>query len=129
MLHRLCEPPSIPLSFSLAAVLPRRGTYRICFDSDDIGSPLPSAHRLQLGLPGYLILFAPLAFAPQRQMRSSDSPSPPVFLQISTHFTATPGVPITPPALKLDSIEGSSAVELQAFTPDLKSRLRALYAQ
>jgi hypothetical protein len=27
----------------------------------------PSAHRLQLGLPGYLIPFAPLAFAPQRQ--------------------------------------------------------------
>jgi len=24
MLHRLCESPSIPLSFSLAAVLPRR---------------------------------------------------------------------------------------------------------
>ena len=129
MLHRLCEPPSIPLSFSLAAVLPRRGTYRIRFDSDGIGPPLPSAHRLQLGLPGYLILFAPLAFAPQRQLRSSDSPSPLVFLQISKHFTATPGVPITPPALKLGSIEGSSAVELRAFTPDLPSRLRALYAQ
>src|SRR6266480_3224069 len=27
MLHRLCGPPSIPLSFSLAAVLPRRDTY------------------------------------------------------------------------------------------------------
>src|SRR3954463_12192687 len=27
MLHRLCGPPSIPLSFSLAAVLPRRGPY------------------------------------------------------------------------------------------------------
>src|SRR3982074_2720822 len=27
MLHRLCGPPSIPLSFSLAAVLPRRGAY------------------------------------------------------------------------------------------------------
>ena len=26
MLHRLCEPPSIPLSFSLATILPRRGT-------------------------------------------------------------------------------------------------------
>jgi hypothetical protein len=26
----------------------------------------PSMHRLQLGLPGYLILFDPLAFAPQR---------------------------------------------------------------
>ncbi len=31
MLHRLCEPPSIPLSFSLAAVLPRRRTYHFCF--------------------------------------------------------------------------------------------------
>ena len=29
--------------------------------------PTPSTHRLQLGLPGYLIPFAPLAFAPQRQ--------------------------------------------------------------
>ncbi len=28
----------------------------------------PSIHSLGLGLPGYLILFAPLAFAPQRQM-------------------------------------------------------------
>ena len=26
MLHRLCGPPSIPLSFNLAAVLPRRST-------------------------------------------------------------------------------------------------------
>jgi len=26
MLHRLCGPPSIPLSFNLAIVLPRRGT-------------------------------------------------------------------------------------------------------
>ena len=29
--------------------------------------PTPNAHRLQHGLPGYLILFAPHAFAPQRQ--------------------------------------------------------------
>jgi hypothetical protein len=27
MLHRLCGPPSIPLSFNLAAVLPRRNAY------------------------------------------------------------------------------------------------------
>ena len=27
----------------------------------------PSIHRLQRGLPGYLILFDPHAFAPQRQ--------------------------------------------------------------
>ncbi len=30
----------------------------------------PSVHRLQRGLPGYLILFAPHAFASQRQYRS-----------------------------------------------------------
>ncbi len=29
--------------------------------------PPPSIHRLGLGLPGSLILFAPLAFASQRQ--------------------------------------------------------------
>src|SRR2546430_17117673 len=49
----------------------------------------PSIHRLGLGLPGYLILFAPLAFAPQRQLWSSAPLSPQVFLLISTHFTAT----------------------------------------
>ena len=35
MLHRLCGPPSIPLSFSLAAVLPRRGTYRVISGTED----------------------------------------------------------------------------------------------
>ncbi len=62
MLHRLCEPPSIPLSFSLATVLPRGALN--AFASAETGSdrPLRSAHRLGLGLPGYLILFAPPAF-------------------------------------------------------------------
>src|SRR5258708_33565841 len=90
MLHRLCEPPSIPLSFSLPTILPRRGTYHFCFGSEPMLSPLPSTHRLGLGLPGYLIPFATLAFAPQRQKRTSTSLSPPAFLPISTHFTAPP---------------------------------------
>ncbi len=47
----------------------------------------PSNHRLGLGLPGYLILFAPLAFVHQRQLWSSTPLSPQVFLPISTHFT------------------------------------------
>src|SRR5918998_1631797 len=38
-------------------------------------APTPSAHRLRRGLPGYLILFAPHAFAPQRQYRPRDPPS------------------------------------------------------
>ena len=64
-----------------------------------LSCPTPSAHRLRRGLPGYLILFAPHAFGPQRQLLSSEPPSPPVFFLISTHFTATPGIPLTPPVL------------------------------
>ena len=65
--------------------------------------PTPSTHRLRRGLPGYLILFAPHAFVPQRQIVPSKSPSPPVFLLISTHFTATLGIPLASPLLKLCS--------------------------
>ncbi len=43
-------------------------------------SPLPSAHRLRPGLPGYLIPFAPLAFVPQRQLQAREPLSPPAFL-------------------------------------------------
>ena len=90
---------------------------------------MPSAHRLRRGLPGYLILFATHAFAPQRQCPAKKSPSPPVFLLISTDFTPTPGIPLLPQELKLAGFERSSGVEPRDFTPDLTSRLRALYAQ
>ena len=79
----------------------------------------PSAHRLRRGLPGYLILFAPHAFASQRQYRSRKSPSPPVFLLISTNFTSTPGIPLPPPVLKSESFKCTSLVKPRAFTPDL----------
>jgi hypothetical protein len=89
-------------------------------------SPLPSTHRLGLGLPGYLIPFAPLAFAHQRQKRSSSSLSPPAFLPISTHFTAPLEVPAAPTSLQPISIQGTFPVEPKDFTPDLIDRLRAL---
>ena len=38
MLHRLCRPPSISLSFNLATVLPRRHTYRVSFATDGVES-------------------------------------------------------------------------------------------
>ncbi len=88
----------------------------------------PSAHRLQRGLPGYLILFAPHAFASQRQYRSREPPSPPVFFPISTNFTSTPGIPLSSPVLKPTSFKCSSSVEPRAFTSDLIGRLHALYA-
>ena len=91
--------------------------------------PTPSIHRLQRGLPGYLILFAPHAFEPHRQLSSSRPPSPLVFLLISTHFTATLGIPLTPPALQPHSFQSSSGVKPRDFTPDLCCRLRSLYTQ
>src|SRR4030095_8206207 len=129
MLHRLCGPPSIPLSFNLAAVLPRRCAYRVSCDTEELGSPTSSTHRLQRGLPGYLILFAPHAFAPQRQIRSREPPSPPVFFPISTNFTSTLGIPLSSPGLQQARFKRSSQVEPGAFTPDKTRRLRALYAQ
>ena len=129
MLHRLCGPPSIPLSFNLAVVLPRWITYCVCCGTEGVSPPTPSNHRLRRGLPGYLILFAPHAFEPQRQLPSSKPPSPLVFLLISTHFTATLGIPSTSPTLKKYSFKCSSRVEPLDFTSDLHSRLRALYTQ
>ena len=129
MLRCLCGSPSISLSFNLAAVLPRRDTYRVCFDTDGINPPSSSIHRLGRGLPGYLILFAPHAFEPQCQLQSSKPPSPLVFLLISTHSTATLGIPLTSPALKLNSFICSSAVKPRAFTYNLLCHLHSLYAQ
>src|SRR5258707_14155869 len=87
----------------------------------------PSIHRLGLGLPGYLILFAPLAFAHQRQLWSSAPLSPQVFLPISTHFTATPGIPRTSPTLQHHSFASKLPVDPEHFTGDSWHRLRALY--
>jgi hypothetical protein len=68
MLLRLCGPPSIPLSFTVAGVLPRWITYRFRLATE--GHPsAASNHRLQCGLPGYLILFDPHTFEPQRQLQ------------------------------------------------------------
>ena len=85
--------------------------------------------RLRRGLQGYLIPFATHAFVPQRQLSSSKLPSPLVFLLISTHFTATPEIPLTSPKLKLSSFRRSFEVEPRDFTPDTLSGLRTLYAQ
>ena len=116
------------------------GTFNALASPQKGSIPLTAnVHRLQLGLPGYLILFAPLAFVPQCQESSRDSPSPLVFLSISTHFTATPRIPVSPPTLKRDSFqcfsELSSEISHQTypatyapFTPSKsEQRLGPLY--
>jgi hypothetical protein len=127
MLHRLCGPPSIPLSFKLAFVLPRWDTYhfRLATQSS-IENQTASIHRLRRGLPGYLILFATHAFVHQRQLFVSNLPSQLVFHVISMHFTATLHILVTSQKFKLNSIYGNFLVELRDFTTDLSNRLRTL---
>ena len=101
----LVRAPSIPLSFSLAPYSPG-GVLNALTSALKGGNPLTlSTHRLRRGLPGYLILFAPHAFAPQCQLQTRKSPSPLVFLHISTHFTATHGIPLSSSALKSPSFQ------------------------
>ena len=125
MFLRLCGPPSIPLRFTLAVVLPRWMPYRFRLATASISPPV-SHHRLQRGLPGYLILFDPPAFVHQRQLRIREMPSQTVFCVISMHFTATPHIPPTASAFKHCSINGTFEVELRNFTADLQCRLRTL---
>ena len=94
MFLRLCGPPSIPLSFNLAVVLPRWMAYRFRLAAEPSG-PTVSHHRLLRGLPGYLILFDTHAFEPQRQSRVGMLPSQSEFCVISMHFTATQRIPHT----------------------------------
>ena len=55
--------------------------------------------RLQRGLHGYLIRFAPLAFIPDRQICSRSMPSPSLVQQGLTYFTTTLDVLATSPSL------------------------------
>ena len=74
-----------------------------------------SIHRLRLGLLGYLIPFAPLAFVSECQFRPSRVLSPSVFFPISTHFTATPGIPSAPTVLKLAEF----LLPISGLSPDI----------
>ena len=125
MLHRLCGPPSIPLSFSLATVLPRWDAYHFRLAADCL-PPTTSVHRLRRGLPGYLILFDPHAFVPERQCRTGELPSLSEFCGISMHFTATRHIPPASTAFQPDSINGTPGVGPPHFTADLTGRLRTL---
>ena len=95
MLRCLCGSPSIPLSFNLAAVLPRRDTYRVGYDTEGfytsyiqypsftvwttrVSNPVCSPHfRVSASVTGQLSAFAsgvlPNIYAFYRYTRNSDS--------------------------------------------------------
>ena len=80
--------------------------------------------RLRLGLRRSLICFAPLAVVPQRQKTVGFLPSLLVFLAISTHFTATPQVPETPPTFNPIHLLPNSGVKPRSLKQDAMGRLR-----
>ncbi len=67
----------------------------------------PSSQRLRLGLLGYLIRIAPLAFVPDSQTRSGEMPSPLVVFPGLIHFTDPPEILLTPPGLEFGSVSCS----------------------
>src|SRR5262249_57628420 len=107
-----CVGVSVAVQCGLSYPPPKRGVRRIVssgsmsVDTTSVGvvsaavaaSPRdppiqPNLHLAVAGEGDRSIPFAPLAFAPQRQKRSSAPLSPPTFLPTSTHFTAPPEVP------------------------------------
>ncbi len=91
--HRCRRTPQVEcLTLSLCHPVPKNRT--------------TSIHRLLRGLPGYLILFDPHAFVPQRQSGAGMLPSQSEFCVISMHFTATPRIPHTSRPLKIPSFNG-----------------------
>ena len=66
-----------------------------CFHTHSPNVRTVSIHRLLRGLPGYLILFDPHAFVPQRPLGFGMLPSQSEFCVISMHFTATQRIPHT----------------------------------
>ena len=100
-------------------------TYRFRL-ATEIETPAVSYHRLLRGLPGYLILFDPHAFVPQRQSPLREMPSQSVFWVISMHFTATLPIPPTAGVFKFDSSGCTTTVEPLLFTSRLPNRLRTL---
>ena len=97
----LVRAPVNSFEFQPCGRTPRWITYCVNCGTEGVYPPTPSNHRLRCGLPGYLILFATHTFEPQRQLVPSRPPSPLVFLPISTHSTATPGIPPTSALLKI----------------------------
>ena len=79
---------------------------------------MPSMHRLGRGVLGYLIPFPARAFARERQKHANQMLSPLVFHMISTHFTATPYVPLVSRVLKICRFKCSFPIKSGDLTFD-----------
>ena len=67
MLHRLVRAPRQSFEFLTLRPYSPGGRFITLATGAKLKAQPPNRHRLQRGLPGYLILFAPHAFAHERQ--------------------------------------------------------------
>ena len=74
----LVRAPVNSFEFQPCGRTPQVMAYRFRLAAEPVG-PTVSHHRLLRGLPGYLILFDPHAFVPQRQLTPREMPSQSVF--------------------------------------------------
>ena len=79
----------------------------------------PNEHRLQLGLPGYLIRFETLAFVPHCRIRPLRVLSPSVVRPGLRDFTPTPDVPSEPSGSKPDSFRRTPTCWAGGFPDEL----------
>ena len=78
--------------------------------------PKRNQHRLRRGLPGYLILFAPRAFAPQCQSWARKVPSLSVFLLISKNLTSPLEILFSSLTLQMSRLVRTTKGKLWDFT-------------
>ena len=109
-----CAGPVNSFEFQPCDRTPRRGTYWLRHRRSYLHTQCPSFTR---GLPGYQSVCSPRCLSVRVSQKAAATGVP----LISAHFTATPGIPLSPAS----RCPVSSAAELSGATPDLSTRLHA----
>src|SRR5262249_21510842 len=117
-------------SFNLAAVLPRRSTHRVNCGTEGVDTPGTRWTSFRAGTTRVSNPVCSPSFRASASGKTARAlPSPSVFLRISTHFTAPPGIPRPSPSLKPHRLGSPLPGKPRDFTPHAHGRLRTLYAQ
>ena len=128
MLHRLCGPPSIHLSFNLAAVLPRRSIYHVSY-GHQAQSPIPkstsfTAWTTRVSNPVCSPRFR--ASASVTSQRAAFATGVPPYIYAFHRYTWNSTLPS---CTQVKQFPKRTMVKPQPLTSDLSNRLRSLYAQ
>ena len=128
MLHRLCGPPSIHLSFNLAAVLPRRSIYHVSYGRQTQSSTPKStsftAWTTRVSNPVCSPRFRASASVVVQQAAFATGVPPNIYA--FHRYTRNSAFLSDTLASQFRSPHG---VKPRTFKTDLRRRLRALYAQ